>query len=193
MSRKTLQRTVERSVRFFPKHHEHDSDQIIGFLEMINYILEIKPEASHWVEIGSHIGEAASLMLGFPNIKRLDCVDDGSWVKDSFQNLTTRTQQHITENRCFLHQIDSISFSQKIPDNYADVIYIDARHKYESVKQDIEVYFSKVKQGGFFCGHDYNPEQNKWPGVIRAVDEFSSSYHLPIKRFRDSSWLFLKE
>lgn len=189
MSRKTLQ----RSVRFFPEYHEHDSDQIVGFLEMINYILEIKPEASHWVEIGSHIGEAASLMLGFPNIKRLDCVDDGSWVKDSFQNLTTRTQQHITENRCFLHQIDSISFSQKIPDNYADVIYIDACHKYESVKQDIEVYFSKVKQGGFFCGHDYNPEQNKWPGVIRAVDEFSSSYHLPIKRFRDSSWLFLKE
>jgi hypothetical protein len=49
-----------------------------------------------------------------------------------------------------------------------DVIFIDALHDYESVKQDISLWWPRVRPGGYLCGHDYN---HKWPGVMRAVAE----------------------
>lgn len=51
---------------------------------------------------------------------------------------------------------------------YADIIYIDAAHEYESVKQDITTYWELLKPGGMMFGDDY---VNAWPGVIQAVDE----------------------
>jgi hypothetical protein len=49
-----------------------------------------------------------------------------------------------------------------------DVVFIDALHDYESVKQDIELWWPLVREGGYLAGHDYN---HKWPGVMRAVAE----------------------
>jgi predicted O-methyltransferase YrrM len=49
-----------------------------------------------------------------------------------------------------------------------DVVFIDALHDYESVKQDIDLWWPRVRPGGYLCGHDYN---HKWPGVMRAVAE----------------------
>jgi Methyltransferase domain len=50
----------------------------------------------------------------------------------------------------------------------ADVIYIDAAHDYESVKQDILAYKSLVRPGGMIFGDDYT---HHWNGVMKAVDE----------------------
>lgn len=54
-------------------------------------------------------------------------------------------------------------------DEYFDLIFIDANHKYEYVKKDIINWYSKVKHSGIISGHDYN-----YPGldgVKYAVDE----------------------
>jgi hypothetical protein len=64
--------------------------------------------------------------------------------------------------------------------NYIDVLYIDGKHDYDSVKRDINDYFKKVVY--FLCGHDYRA---KFPGVVKAVNEFRK----PDKTFRDSSFL----
>jgi len=49
-----------------------------------------------------------------------------------------------------------------------DFVYIDANHRYEYVKEDIEAYYPKVKIGGVIGGHDFKDQE---PGVIRAVFE----------------------
>src|SRR5690606_817074 len=49
-----------------------------------------------------------------------------------------------------------------------DLVFIDALHDYESVKQDIRLWWPKVRIGGMIAGHDFN---HKWPGVERAVAE----------------------
>jgi len=47
-----------------------------------------------------------------------------------------------------------------------DMVFIDAGHTYEEVKQDILNWQDKATV--VFCGHDYS---DTWPGVKRAVDE----------------------
>ena len=51
----------------------------------------------------------------------------------------------------------------------ADLIYVDASHEYEAVKEDIKSYWNLLKDGGTMIGDDYH---SSWPGVIKAVDEF---------------------
>ena len=50
----------------------------------------------------------------------------------------------------------------------ADLIYIDAAHEYEPVKQDIRSYWPLLNVGGTMVGDDYH---SSWPGVMQAVNE----------------------
>jgi len=45
--------------------------------------------------------------------------------------------------------------SELFADNSIDFVYIDANHAYDFVKQDISLWYPKVKPGGFLMGHDY--------------------------------------
>lgn len=40
-------------------------------------------------------------------------------------------------------------------DESLDFVYIDANHAYNFVKQDIDLWWPKVKYKGWLCGHDY--------------------------------------
>jgi len=65
-----------------------------------------------------------------------------------------------------------------------DFVYIDAWHRYKSVKEDIITWLPKLKPGGAIGGHDYDPA---WPGVAQAVNELIGVEGL--KLFQDTSWL----
>ena len=41
-----------------------------------------------------------------------------------------------------------------LADGIADLVFIDADHTYQAVKRDIQMWASKVRRGGFLCGHD---------------------------------------
>jgi predicted O-methyltransferase YrrM len=76
---------------------------------------------------------------------------------------------------------DSLSESKNYDNEYFDVVYIDASHEYEYVKNDILSWLPKVKKGGIICGDDY---VGAWPGVIQAVDEvFGDGFTVGISDF----------
>jgi predicted O-methyltransferase YrrM len=50
---------------------------------------------------------------------------------------------------------------------WADMLFIDGDHMYESVKRDIQLWMPFVAHGGLLCGHDYYDA----PGVMQAVRE----------------------
>ena len=49
----------------------------------------------------------------------------------------------------------------------ADMIFIDAGHTYEEVKEDINTFKELLAPNGLLCGHDYV----SWVGVTQAVNE----------------------
>jgi hypothetical protein len=69
-------------------------------------------------------------------------------------------------------------------DKFFDAIYIDADHSYEGVKLDILNSISKIKPGGYLCGHDY--DEIKKNDVYRAVNE---QFGAPDKVYEDQSWM----
>ena len=64
-------------------------------------------------------------------------------------------------------------------DETFDWVYIDANHGYEAAKQDIALWWPKVKKGGFLAGHDYIVRESF--GVVRAVNEFLIANDLELK------------
>ena len=55
-------------------------------------------------------------------------------------------------------------------DRQFGLVFIDATHSEESVREDIKLWAPKVRSGGIVCGHDYN--NKRFPGVKVAVDEY---------------------
>lgn len=67
--------------------------------------------------------------------------------------------------------------SKLVADGVLDFAYIDACHLYESVKQDINLWWPKVRSGGILCGHDYDGVGDRRGrfGVKKAVDEWGGT------------------
>lgn len=69
-------------------------------------------------------------------------------------------------------------FLSLLPDAHLDFIYIDGDHRYEGCRSDLLLARNKVKRGGIIAGHDYC---DQFPGVMRAVDEFSREHNLQLE------------
>jgi GT2 family glycosyltransferase len=85
-------------------------------------------------------------------------------------------------------QSTSVLASNEFQNDFFDFIFIDASHKYEDIKNDLNVWYPKVKQGGILAGHDY---QAYWEEVQRAVNEFVSENNLSI-RIQEDCWIIEK-
>jgi len=75
----------------------------------------------------------------------------------------------IGKNKLFLKQFD---------DGSVDVIFLDANHSFDAVKEDICNWLPKLKVGGVFCGHDYGRKEY---GVTEAVHEFWDKVENPAR------------
>jgi hypothetical protein len=80
--------------------------------------------------------------------------------------------------------------ARAIPDGTLDFVYLDARHDYASVVEDIGLWYPKVKPGGVLSGHDYMEQEKIGDtlfGVKRAVDEFVARERI------DKLWVTVRE
>lgn len=74
-----------------------------------------------------------------------------SWLHMTKIRLAKWTEKGVTE----LFIMRSTDAAKKLKDNYFDYVYLDARHDYCAVKEDIEHYYPKLRPGGILGGHDY--------------------------------------
>lgn len=161
----------------------------------LNYLLnELPIENGIMAEIGSYAGESTeqfALSGKFSEIYAIDtwnadipdliiCTSDMVAVEEQFD---LRTAPYNSIRKVKKPSIDAVN---DFPDNYFDLVYIDANHSYKSVTEDILKWLPKVKQDGIISGHDYP----HFEGVKQAVDEIFGS---PDKTFSDYSWMVYKK
>jgi len=81
-------------------------------------------------------------------------------------------------------RMPSLEASLIMPFEYLDFVYIDADH-FQGIKQDLEAWFPKIKNGGIISGHDYDVT---YPAVTQAVNDFAVDYGLTINSKNGDWW-----
>jgi SAM-dependent methyltransferase len=144
------------------------------------------------VEVGVEVGNNALEISKYYNGKII-CVD--KW--DNEESFIEAKRKLHGEN-FIIKKMLSIDAAKEFEDGSFDWIYIDGNHEYLSVKEDINVWYPKLRNGGIFSGHDYCNVVNF--GVIKAVDEFAKLNNYEIELTTDDwwentnyqSWFFIK-
>lgn len=83
---------------------------------------------------------------------------DGANVEDTHQIKNfkdTKEKLKAWQNKTEFMKMYSTEAAKMIPNNTLDWVYIDARHDYCGVYEDIVNYWPKLKSGGLIGGHDY--------------------------------------
>ncbi|HEX6712899.1 MAG TPA: class I SAM-dependent methyltransferase [Thermoleophilaceae bacterium] len=111
-------------------------------------------------------------------------VDTANVPQDQHERFYEETKARLAPfgKRSEIWRLTSVDAAAQVADGSLDFAYIDARHDYESVLEDLEAWFPKVRAGGIFAGHDY--ATGHFPqgdfGVKKAVDEFFAARSIPV-------------
>lgn len=156
------------------------------------------------VEVGVFTGEFSSRILETWNGAKLVSVDpwrefptneyvDISNVPQDQQEAhfreTTARLSRFGERSRILRKTSAEAASE-FSEATLEFVYLDAQHHYEAVRDDIRLWYSKVKKGGVLGGHDYldGVIPSGLYGVKTAVDEFAAEKGLELVITRDPGW-----
>lgn len=182
----TIPRMIGRR-KVFSLGHVTPTNELQALAEIVSHIADSeRGKALRIAEIGSWVGESAIAMHGGlgPSGGTIYCVDkfEGSprdatggvvalMGSDAVKDAFVKNTGDLLNNSIKLIERESVEYALDIPPQELDIVFIDANHEYEAVKDDIEAWIPHVQPNGILCGHDYTPE---FPGVQKAVQELFS-------------------
>jgi len=191
----------------------------------IGNILESK-KFKTGAEVGVQGGNnAKNILERWPSCVEFHLVD--LWGhQDNYRdkaNLSNEKQDSIYESaqkwlekfqtKTIFHRMLSVEAAKIISNDSLDFVYIDARHDYCGVTEDIEAYWPKLRPGGIMAGHDFVTaaiaattgqdwsiclDGSTHPGAVRgAVEDFADKKGLVISVEYNSktiwkSWMIQK-
>ena len=111
-------------------------------------------------------------------------VDRSNVSQEEFERYYRLTRERLARHgsRSTIWRMTSVEAAARAPDRSFDFVYIDARHDYDSVTEDLEAWASKVRPGGILAGHDYvdgDLPQGAFY-VKSAVDDFFGARGIPV-------------
>ena len=149
------------------------------------------------LEIGCYAGVNAKNLLDNLSIKELHGVDPYTPYVDWNGGLTCYPNdpaERVASERLqpysnfIKHRKTSDDAVSDFTDEMFDFIFIDGLHTYEQVLKDCQNYYSKLKPGGVFSGHDYT----LIAAVKKAVDEFAISSNKQVQLMDTDAWYWIK-
>lgn len=128
--------------------------------------------------------------LQAPPREYLDVANLPQAEQEEFYQQTLRRLVPFLE-RSTIWRMTGAQAAGRLPHHSLDFVYLDARHDQESVLQDLQDWFEKVRPGGVLAGHDYL--DGSFPegefGVRSAVDAFFAARALRVgATFADPPW-----
>jgi len=159
--------------------------------QVLPHVLNERGLTGQGVEVGVCEGHFSECILAnWPGILYL--VDPWSALKDyqehydheeTYRACMKRLRPYIP--RFKILRTTSLEAAQAFGEGSLDFVYLDARHDYRGVSEDLEAWYPKLKVGGLFAGDDYGPNPETLVdfghgrvsfGVKRAVDEFALAH-----------------
>lgn len=171
--------------------------------------LDCMPHNAVVIEVGVQEGTFASFILKKTNPKKLFLIDcwrhqdsivyddkEANLPDDQQEKLYLAVKKHFANDpRVIIIRKFSTEAASQFADESIDWIYIDANHSYPTAKEDLDLWWPKVKKGGILSGHDYIVRPSF--GVVQALNEFliknklSLSY-LTVEEGQHDSWAIKK-
>lgn len=177
-------------------------------MSLINNRIDLANKTAKGIvaEIGVASGVYSEIILQskIQKLYLIDCwqTQDGEYKKDpcnvstEYQNMRfEKIKKKFGNNeKINILKMYSNQAAKLFADEYFDWIYIDANHTKKAVKEDLNLWWPKVKFGGYLCGHDY-VSGYKWIEVIPAVDEFCNHHHIKLETTNERipSWFLKKQ
>jgi len=158
---------------------------------MIKYVKSMGGTQLVGVEIGVAEGVNAENILKTLSIARLFLIDPYipyfdrySRIPEPFLPLAKKRLEKYSDKIVFIKKPSKEA--KKLVPNCLDFVYIDGNHSYDFVKEDIEMYYPKVRKGGVIGGHDFITAKI---GVCRAVIEFVCEHELELHGVASDWWI----
>lgn len=146
-------------------------------------------------EIGVSTGGHSYKILETTNVEKLYSIDPyipnstlNLWVNGDYYYdiLYYRVKYRLGKfgTRSELIRAFSTEVINLFKDNDLDFVFVDGSHEYKDVKNDLILYYEKIRPGGFMAGDDYN---TGFSGVPQAVNEFFNSKNIKINIDQEQS------
>jgi len=162
-------------------------------------------------EIGVYAGDSfLTILQNCGNIKKLYGVDNyqpySDFLKENYDGKTPayqvdkKTIEYVKltayhrleysghQDKIVFYEMDSNDAAKQFPEEYLDFIFIDTYMTYEQAKNDMEVWYPKVKTGGIFAGHDWT-----CTAIQDAVLNFRTENNINSRMGTfDNTWIWYK-
>lgn len=188
-----LRRTRRRLVPTQPpiSSRIHPVSDPIRAVYLVKLVVKRNLRVEKVAEVGVWRGHTSLVLLQqLPSIKEYHLIDPWEVYDEYIESGDNKAnaQLPLAQRQCTMylqahrsklvwHKAYSVQAAQTIPDASLDLVFIDANHAYEYVKEDIESWMPKVRKGGILAGHDLDLKDA--PGVRKAVTEaFGDSWNL---------------
>jgi len=169
-----------------------------AYEELYNAMVETAPHGSNFVEVGSWFGKSTNYLatkireskknINFTCVDTWKGTDDeelhqnivGAFNGDIFFEFVDNTV--LSNNYATFDIIKDTSHNaaNQFQNNSINFIMLDAGHSYESLMEDIKLWYNKVTPGGIISGDDYGV----FSGVTQAADEFFyNQFHKGFRSF----------
>ena len=175
---------------------------MIEFREDIPFLLNEKKLTGFGAEIGVLRGEFSDHLLKYWKGKKLYLID--AWRnfpgKVDFNNPDHNGQLDniakafmsvypYNERATLIRELSSEACNL-FKNEFLDFIYLDAAHDFETVYQDLVLWYPKIKKGGIFFGHDYLDcdAGHTLFGVKSAVDTFAKERSLEVFATKEDNY-----
>lgn len=167
----------------------NDTNSVEGLYSLIHQFF--KPNFQI-VEVGSFEGISTLLFSKFVAV--VYSVDYYDYKVPETGRIPEHDQTFVEAERMFIERTkgienivkikkSSVEAAKDFKDRSLDAVYIDAEHDEDSIRTDIKAWRSKIKFGGFLCGHDYSKTIQKIlneEGFTRTTMSPDSSWIVPI-------------
>lgn len=156
------------------------------------YFLNCRELLGTAVEVGTHRGDFAWRFLFTWIGAEFYAVDPylGGYDPDDPASRGDRNhdarlgQDRLSEFGTRVHWVrkPSVEAATRFANSSVGFVYVDARHRYESVSEDLRAWWPKVKPGGVLAGHDFLElgTTDRCDGVQRAVIDFARAEDVTI-------------